>query len=200
MRWFRKADPEAAGPLVKAVGAAALRCAEAIRGDIAERFAADSEKIATKSLEACHEFLAFFMHHVNRTGVRLLGSKRYADLQGLIGPIVVHSFVDGLVGHWPADMRQRIESETFEHLNMRELRYSSCTELFLDIQQDPFFNADQTLAEPRGVINALAVNIARQVFEEYFDLPLYLTIVDAVVQELTAHDWQALVTDAGDAV
>lgn len=200
MRWFPKADPEAAGPLVKALGPAAFSCAEAIRDQIDQRFSDDSKTITLKWLAANHEFLAFFMHHVNRTGFGRLGPKRHAQLQRLIGPIVVQSFVDTLVGNWPAEMQERIKSDTVAHLNERELQYSRCTELLMNIEQDPIVNADHTFTEPRAVINALAVNIARHVFDEYLSIALYMAIVDAVVQELEAHDWEKLVVDAGDAV
>lgn len=200
MRWFRKADPEAAVPLVEALGSAALSSAEAIREQIGQRFSDDSETVTLKWLAANHEFLAFFMHHVNRTGFKRLGPKRQAELQRLIGPIVVQSFVDTLIGNWPAEMQERIKSDTFAHLNERELQYSRCTDLLMDIEQDPIVNPDHTFTEPRSVINALAVNTARHVFDEYLNIALYTALVDAVVEEMEGHDWQRLVVDAGRAV
>jgi hypothetical protein len=70
----------------------------------------------------------------------------------------------------------------------------------LRIDEDPIVNTDGSFKKPKSIINALAVNIGRSVFDGNLSPSLYIAIVEITVEELKAQDFRALVLQSSTAV
>jgi hypothetical protein len=96
------------------------------------------------------EFLFCFLHLTDRLAFSVLGAEKRSQLLTPLGELVAKLHVETYLGHWPADMKTRIESEFIENLDNAQIEYSSCTEL---ISEDKPFSKD-------AVISRLAFNVA----------------------------------------
>jgi len=77
------------------------------------------------------EYLYFFMHLTCRTAFQLrLTEQQIESLQAYLGPVIASTAIDSFVGHWPADVKEKVLADFYSKLNDAEIEYSRCKEVF----------------------------------------------------------------------
>ena len=135
--------------LAETITKSAFRCADAIKPSIG--FLTRDENDARWAL-VLNEFYFFFLHMLNRQALAVLGDARRAELQDLVGPLVVGSLIETIYGHWPTDRKQGLRGEFYDNMNKAELEYSNCNCL-LPPEGDPFSTKALLLKLAQNVTN-----------------------------------------------
>ena len=79
------------------------------------------------------EFLFAFLHVTSRLGVSVFGkTDKTTLLLRPLGPFIAEAHVETYLGHWPADMKKRIEAEFLQNLNQAQKEYSSCGDIVIE--------------------------------------------------------------------
>jgi hypothetical protein len=135
---FRKPEVSPVADLARRIVQASMTDAEALKASIH----AEADKDHTQRWFAvlC-EFLYFFMHMTNRFAYGELGHERRCKIQGQLYPLIVRPTIESVFGHWPPDLKDKMESEFIEKLGNAETEYGECKKL-LD-RENPF--ADDAL-------------------------------------------------------
>jgi hypothetical protein len=122
-----ESEHAAVRPISKAVLGAALACADAVKPFI--QFSNEDDR-KDKEVLVRFEFLYFFMHLACRLTFAAKGDAMRTRLQNIMGPVLVRTAVEMICGHWPQNLKDRIQSEVYEKLNEAECEYSSYKGLF----------------------------------------------------------------------
>jgi hypothetical protein len=78
------------------------------------------------------EFQYLLLHLVSRFSVIQVGPEKRSDLLEDIGPLVIEPNIEAIFGHWPDDLKNKIESEYYENLAESEFEYGSCKTVMSD--------------------------------------------------------------------
>ncbi len=128
------------GDLARRIVQASWNDAEALKSSIV----AEDDKDRTKRWFAlvC-EFLYFFMHLTNRFAYSELGHEQRCKVQDRLYPLIVRPAIESMVGHWPPNLKDGIESDFIKNLGNAETEYGECKRL-LDrdnpLAQDALFS------------------------------------------------------------
>lgn len=135
---FRKPEIPPVADLARRIVLASMTGAEALKASIH----AENDKDRTQRWFAvlC-EFLYFFMHMSNRVAYGELGQGPRCKIQDQLYPLIVRPTIESVFGHWPPDLKDKMESEFTEKLGNAETKYGECKKL-LD-RENPF--ADDAL-------------------------------------------------------
>ena len=57
------------------------------------------------------EFIYFFMHMTNRIAYSVLGDEKRVKLQKELGPVIIESTIETIIGHWPQDIEQGSQTQ-----------------------------------------------------------------------------------------
>jgi hypothetical protein len=109
---------------------ASLQCGEEFKASLPKlpltEYASPAEQ---KQFEIYTEFVFFFLHFTSRQAYGRLPRVKANSLLQTVGEFVLSSVVDVFMGHWPDDLKKRIQSELYSNLNQSEGEYAQCKEL-----------------------------------------------------------------------
>lgn len=122
-----QSDNEPIEQLARAILSSAVKCADTVKPQIG--FFTPEENNARWAL-ILNEFLYFNLHMASVHALGQLGDAKRADLQNIIGPLVIGSLIENVYGHWPTTSKEGLRSEFYENLNKAEWEYATCNSLF----------------------------------------------------------------------
>jgi hypothetical protein len=177
--------------LIMAVIDNMLKCAEALRPLVIQRWGQTSEGQA--GAVAVHfEFCSFFLFHVYSIATRLYGKSFGEALDAVVRPAVLKTTADVLYEGYPDEQSAEPKRRFPEVLRDRYSRYGACTSYQLTLQQDPIINPDRTAIQPRSRVNMLALNITMFCFGGRFTPQLYSAVLEAVPKSMNNTNFERL--------
>ncbi|PKK82324.1 MAG: hypothetical protein CVT49_14180 [candidate division Zixibacteria bacterium HGW-Zixibacteria-1] len=82
------------------------------------------------------EFQYLLFHLVSRYAAIHLGPEKRSDLLEDIAPLVIQPTLNAIFGHWPDDLKTKINSEYYENLAKSEYDYGTCKQVWSDEEVD----------------------------------------------------------------
>jgi thioredoxin reductase/Pyruvate/2-oxoacid:ferredoxin oxidoreductase delta subunit len=104
---------------------ASLRDAEALKPSI---HAKDDKDQMQRWFLVVRELLYFFMHLTNRFSSKELGHEQRCKVKDQLFPLIVRPTIDSIFGHWPTDVKDRMEKDLIEKFNDAEGWYLDCAQ------------------------------------------------------------------------
>jgi thioredoxin reductase (NADPH) len=104
---------------------ASLRDAEALKPSI---HAKDDKDQMQRWFLVVRELLYFFMHLTKRFSDRELGHEQRCKVRDQLFPLIVRPSIDSIFGHWPTDVKDRMENDLIERFNDAEFLYLDCAQ------------------------------------------------------------------------
>jgi len=127
MSWFKSFQQDGTTRVAAAIISTANNCAQEVLATLAPRNEKEKHQLWYEIL--C-EFLFGFLHITSRLAVSLFGQTEKTTLfLRPLGPLVAEMHVETYLGHWPADLKKRIEAEFLQNLSEAQKEYSSCRDL-----------------------------------------------------------------------
>ncbi len=132
--WFRftseilvDAEHQPISNLAWAILSGSFECGEALKPHLNTT---TQEKKSGLYQKVCYEFIYFYAHLMNRYALSILGEDGRTKLLDKIAPLIVVPAVSAFYNHWPNEMKQKMEDSFQDDLNIAELAYSFCRELY----------------------------------------------------------------------
>jgi hypothetical protein len=171
--------------LVKAILNAAHRAAESLRPIAGMDGTAIKKEDFLRYEMLFSELLYFYMHIT----LRLAHGQGFTfsdieKLQNEVFPHIIEGTVEGPVGHWPEEMKEKIKREHCENVNSAEFQYAHCKGVYPT--NDP-------CAMGNSVYATLARNIEQRLGKDH-DLFLSLTIIKTVSEKMCELEFSKLIT------
>ncbi len=123
---FRKPEVPPVADLAQRIVKASLFNAEALKASIQ---AEDEKDHTLRWFAVVCEFLYFFMHMTNRFAYGELGHERRCKVQDRLYPLIVRPTIESVFGHWPVNLKDKMEGEFIEKLGNAETEYGECKKL-----------------------------------------------------------------------
>jgi hypothetical protein len=111
-------------------------------------------------------------------------------LQENLYPPIVEGTVEGPMGHWPEDQKDKIKAEHYQNITSAEFEYASCREIYPT--NDP-------VAMGNSVYATLARNIEKRLGHSH-NPELSLSIIFEVSEQLRALEFPKLISAARKAL
>ena len=160
---FRKPEIPPVADLAQRIVKASLSNAEALKESI---HAGDEKDHTLRWFAVVCEFLYFFMHMTNRFAYGELGHERRCRVQDQLYPLVIRPTIESIFGHWPVNLKDKMESEFIEKLGNAESEYGECKKLL---------DSDNPFAED-ALFSKFARNVCELLGEDTSELTPYTQI------------------------
>jgi hypothetical protein len=130
MSWFKSFKQDGRTRVASEIVSAANDCAKEMLASLTPRIEKEKNQVW---YEVLCEFLFCFLHIASRLAVSLFGqTERTTLLLTPLGPLVAEMHVETYLGHWPADLKKRIETEFLQNLSGAQKEYSSRRDLYTE--------------------------------------------------------------------
>jgi hypothetical protein len=161
MSWLKRSKQDGAARLVGEIVSISNTCAQQA---VAGRGSRTQKERDTLWYQVFCEFLFGFLHIASRLAVGMYGqTDRTTRLLAPLGPLVATKHVETHLGHWPAELKRRIEKEFLQNLSDAQKEYATCRTLVGD---EPFsrdsvtsllaFKVAEVVGDPNDVADVLA--------------------------------------------
>lgn len=179
-----------------------LLCAESLKPNLEEKFGKDNKEFYSKYILVLFEFMYFFLHLTSRSAFSQLGPEKRNKLTGELVPLMIADTtrtLQALFGHWPKNLKDRIERDFYNNLNNAEMEYGSCKELLLKPEDDtPLFEKMKSGKKSKSMVGQLIDNLS-QIIEGKINLDILfeMKIWDVVIEILKKKEIDSLVLEVG---
>jgi hypothetical protein len=123
---FRSPEVPPVADLARRIVQFALSDADALKDSIRAK---DNKDHTQRWFAVVCEFLYFFMHLTNRFAYRELGHEQRCKVQDRLYPLIIRPTIESIFGHWPTELKDRIEGDFVEKLGDSEVEYAECKRL-----------------------------------------------------------------------
>lgn len=108
----------------------ALKCTEACRSFIEERYGASSSESKFMFVRVCYEYLFFFLHMADRIVLSELGPEVRANFQNSLYPLVQKGSTEAFCRDWPREIKEKINADFVVNLNSANYEYAQCKSIY----------------------------------------------------------------------